>query len=226
MDHFSDMFPSASDRSESAERGAISEEECRQLLSRTEAMLHEAYMHAFSLFRHDWMNDIQLLVGYARLKKYDKLIKFTEMIKEKAAGESALFKLGIPRLTLFLYTFKTDANSMRLHLRIEPELRLDQRLDRPEETAETVVRLVGHFSSSARGGNDGELHLQMFVEEGCLAILFRYEGEYERADLERKLEQEMALHGRNAGWNWETDFHGRTANVGVRVLLRGRAGER
>lgn len=58
----------------------------RQQQRQRERMLQETQLAAIHLMnhqRHDWMNDLQLLYGYVRLKKYDKLPDCVETIKEE-----------------------------------------------------------------------------------------------------------------------------------------------
>jgi sensor histidine kinase regulating citrate/malate metabolism len=215
-DWFSDLLSSAPGRSSRSEEGVFSEEECRQMLAQMEARIHDFYIRAFSLFRHEWMNDIQLLIGYARLKKYDKLMKHMEMIKEKAASESALFKLGHPRLALFLYLCQTGEYPVRLRCSMTPDLQLDRLLDDPQWAAEQVKRLVEHFFAAARGDGERELRLGMKVEDGALHVRFEYAGEYDRSRLEQEVERQAA-----AGWRmWTADFGIASVQVDLRIPVR------
>ncbi|MDP4095653.1 Spo0B domain-containing protein [Paenibacillus sp. P96] len=63
--------------------------------------LEEAANAALNHHRHDWMNDLQVLYGYIRMGKYDKSAECVERIKERAAQDSKLSKLGIPALIFF-----------------------------------------------------------------------------------------------------------------------------
>lgn len=220
-DWFSGLITSAAERPvQRSGDGFYSEEQCRDMLAQTEARLHEIYMRAFSVFRHEWMNDIQLLIGYARLKKYDKLMNLTEMIKEKAASESALFKLGHPRLALFLYLCQTGEHPVRLRCGMEPDLQLDRLLDDPDRAAVQVKRLVEQFFAAARGEGERELHLGMSVEDGALHVRFTYAGDYDRRLLEQAVERQAADSPADGRWMWTTDFGSASVRVHLRIPVR------
>ena len=50
-----------------------------------------------NLLRHDWMNDAQVLFGYIRLKKQDRLEAYTNKMKTEMLAQSQLCKLGLPQ---------------------------------------------------------------------------------------------------------------------------------
>lgn len=74
----------------------------RMRRKRVERSLATSVLELMNHQRHDWMNDLQLVYGYVRLKKFDKLPECVETIKERMAEESRIAKLGVPELVMFL----------------------------------------------------------------------------------------------------------------------------
>lgn len=139
-----------------------------------------AFLQAASAHRHDLMNEIQLLLGYLQLQKYDKVKEFADMMKEKAAQESALFHLGVPGLTLFLYELQTD-RVLELVLEIEPGLQLDQLLSHPREFGNLLIDLIQSLRGCAvKGDSVPRLTLELYMKDGRLHAAAELAGENDR----------------------------------------------
>ncbi len=66
-------------------------------------------------YRHDWLNDLQLILGYAQLGKLDKIqSKITDII-ERANQERGLDHLNIPKTFVWLYQLNWRSDSFQLH---------------------------------------------------------------------------------------------------------------
>lgn len=155
--------------------------------------LDAAYLKAFHLHRHDWMNDIQLLIGYAKLQKTNQLLECVNYMKDKAMRESALFKLGVPKLSLFLHTLQSERQHVELELEIEPNLRLDLVSEQPEATAGLITYVVNAFREAASIETENQLILGIMTENGQrLVIYFECLGEYDKRSLEMKITSGIA----------------------------------
>ena len=58
--------------------------------------------------RHDWMNELQLILGYIQLGKQDKAEEKIHEIIEKAGQNRALDRLLIPKTTIFLHLLNAE----------------------------------------------------------------------------------------------------------------------
>lgn len=136
--------------------------------------------------RHDWMNDLQLIYGYMKLGKYDKLGICVERIKEHMALESKISRLGIPSLVFFLQSFREVNRSIDLRIEIRDELQLDVMLqaEDAEELTEAIVDTIKKFQYMGRSSWDEvlELHLSMYQENDEVVAAFYPEGEAGSAD--------------------------------------------
>ncbi|KEQ22567.1 hypothetical protein ET33_21890 [Paenibacillus tyrfis] len=149
----------------------------------------------FNHYRHDWMNDIQILMGYVQLKKYDKLTPLMEKIKEKVRQESYVSKLGIPSLIVHLLTFQAEVKELRLEMALEQEIHL-QELMQPQEAADAVMALLACFREEAGDSRDEEnvLELRLARMNDRLKLTARYEGKYAAQRLQRKEKSLKELH--------------------------------
>ncbi len=144
-------------------------------------------LRLFNHYRHDWMNDIQILMGYVQLKKYDKLLPLMEKIKEKVRQESYVSKLGIPSLIVHLLTFQAEVKELRLEMALEEEIHL-QELVEPQEAADAVIAMLALFREEAGDSKDEEnvLELRLVRIKERLKLMARYEGSYAVQRLQRK----------------------------------------
>ncbi|WP_058307254.1 Spo0B domain-containing protein [Gracilibacillus massiliensis] len=65
-------------------------------------------------YRHDWLNDLQLILGYAQLGKLDKIqSKITDII-DRSNQERGLDRLNIPKTFVWLYQLNWRSDSFEL----------------------------------------------------------------------------------------------------------------
>ncbi|WP_163537886.1 Spo0B domain-containing protein [Gracilibacillus sp. YIM 98692] len=77
-------------------------------------------------YRHDWLNDLQLIMGYAQLGKLEKVQDKINQVLERTEMERQLDRLAIPQTMLWLMTYNWKSESVDLTY----ELRLDKRPDK------------------------------------------------------------------------------------------------
>ncbi|WP_165452136.1 Spo0B domain-containing protein [Paenibacillus thalictri] len=139
--------------------------------------------------RHDWMNDIQVLFGYIKLKKYEPLQDYVEKIKFNIGQESGISKLGVSRLVAYLLSFRTLTNEVRLEVEMGQEIRLSELPLDKQEAAEAIIELLEAFRLHAKPSSEdaGLISLELAVEEDHLLIDCVYQGGYNEPELKRVL---------------------------------------
>ncbi|UOQ86146.1 Spo0B domain-containing protein [Gracilibacillus salinarum] len=65
-------------------------------------------------YRHDWLNDLQLLLGYAQLGKLDRIENKIQHIIERSNQERGLDRLNIPKTMVWLYQLNWRSESFQL----------------------------------------------------------------------------------------------------------------
>ncbi|WJH32551.1 Spo0B domain-containing protein [Paenibacillus sp. CC-CFT747] len=118
-----------------------------------EAAENNRLIKAMNEYRHDWMNDFQVLFGYIRLKKYDKLLDYMDKINADAYRESYVSKLGLPSLIVYFYSYRTDKKAMELEIEIEREIVLTKLPLDSEKAGELIRRTVELFRENAVEGS-------------------------------------------------------------------------
>lgn len=76
--------------------------------------------------RHDWLNDLQLVYAYVKMKKYDRLSEAIRALVEKMEVESRAARLDAPELTLFLHHLATEGSKFKLAVETDEKVRLRQ----------------------------------------------------------------------------------------------------
>lgn len=162
--------------------------------SRTDAKNTEQNLQFIRLlnhYRHDWMNEIQVLFGYVKLKKYDKLESLMEKIRYKVQVESYIAKLGAPDLIVYLLAYQTEVKEITLSIVMEQEIHLDE-LPIDMHRIHGIIRAVMEaFKDNARQCVDGEhsLVLHLIREQERLVIDFMYAGQVKEAVFMQSLQK-------------------------------------
>jgi stage 0 sporulation protein B (sporulation initiation phosphotransferase) len=160
-------------------------EERKQIKAENQRQMIDLISH----YRHDWMNDIQLLFGYVTLKKYDKLNDCMDKIREKALQESGIAKLGIPSLVAFFVSFRLYYNALALELEMEEEINLASLPLDKDKVSHLVQMTVKLFHSLAIPSNDepNVLSVQFDLESEALMFDLIYQGGYDEVALRHEI---------------------------------------
>lgn len=133
------------------------------------------FLDVLSHQRHDWMNDLQLIYGYAKMGKSERIEDIVTRVSESMHKESRIAKLGLPELVFYLMTFKGENREIALHIQADSELRYDGSLAAREE--EGLIRALRagmsayRYSGLAAKASAPALRI-VFGEEGGEATLF------------------------------------------------------
>lgn len=157
----------------------------------SEALLIRTVNH----YRHDWMNDFQVMLGYVRLKKYDRLAPNMEIVKMRLHQESCLSKLGSPSLIAYLISYRTTRPEVELEIAIEQEIQLDQLPVPLKQVTKRFRKVIEAFNTCAipTDGEPNRLSVELDIEDQALLLDFVYEGQYE-ADSLKEAVAKIAKH--------------------------------
>ena len=153
--------------------------------------VHETVLiRLISHYRHDWMNELQVLFGYVRLRKYDKLDFFVDKIRNKTLQDSYISKLGIPSLIAFLLMFRLKEMVFELELDLEQGLNLAELPISSEKLSGLVCHTILLFHTHATPPLEeaNELSLQFVHEEEGLLVDLVYRGCCEINKLQKAME--------------------------------------
>lgn len=156
--------------------------ERKEQAERTARTIHAMQTSAIKTLghhRHDWMNDLQVVYGYIRLKKLDKTIEYVEKISERMAAESQIGKLGVPSLISFIQSFRTHSTTLELQVVIKDDINLNEITADAEQIAETIIHTINAYRFAAKPGygQPAVLRLELSTDEDALFAAFYYDGE-------------------------------------------------
>lgn len=149
----------------------------------------DQFIQILSHLRHDWMNDIQVLYGYLRLKKYEKLQDYVETIRHKALRDSQLSRIGDSRMVLYLQSFPLECRELQLDVDVAPEFSLAERPNARAVT-ELAIGILELFKRhvTTRDGEPKRLEVKFYADEHELHMGFDYHGDYEQNGMRDGLE--------------------------------------
>ncbi len=173
-------------------------------------------------YRHDWMNELQVLFGYIRLKKYEYLLPYTEKIREKLVLEGASSRLGIPALVAFLMTFRSSSNHLQFHVAIDEMMDLSMLPIDPVLITELISGFLVRFQQAGmdKAGEPAQLNLNLEEDGRNLILGFRYSGFYRPEELDDRLRQTLKEADRAGIAVLQKDYSDKQATVTVRLPFR------
>jgi stage 0 sporulation protein B (sporulation initiation phosphotransferase) len=135
-------------------------------------------------YRHDWMNELQVIFGYIQLNKRDKLIAYIDKITDQIRYGGLITKLGIPFLSAYFISFSASAKNMILDVRLEHEIQLARYGEQGIEVAHFIISVVKAYESAAKSGEGdaNQLSINMHVWDAHLLIGFEFDG---NSDIDR-----------------------------------------
>ncbi len=156
----------------------------RKWKDRSARMLEHAQLTAIrtiSHHRHDWMNELQIMYGYLRLNKPDRAAEIVERIRERMDNESRISGLGHAELSMFLLSYRTTCDQMRLEVQVQEGLSLERLSIDVDKLAGSLIGLIRLFQfravSSSRGA-ENMLRLTVSRSDDALRVELEYEGEW------------------------------------------------
>jgi stage 0 sporulation protein B (sporulation initiation phosphotransferase) len=136
-------------------------------------------------YRHDWMNDLQVLFGYIQMKKYEKLPLFVDKIKRKMSSESQIYNLGDPALSLLIADFCEQNDTYVFELNSTEAVVIRKLPVNDRLLQDLIFHLLSIFQQSSLGEDRQSNRLQLSFEalERSLCVHFHYTGNYEEKKL-------------------------------------------
>lgn len=179
---------------------------------------NERFIRLLNHYRHDWMNEIQVLFGYVKLKKYDKLEDLMEKIKDKIQRESYLAKLGVPELVIYLLAFQAEVKEIALRISMEQEIRVNELSVDTNRLLGLVAGIMEASKENARLFPYAEhaLNVSFAQEADRLLLGFEYSGEMESARWSSLIERLRQKQETDEVWEHVESDHNQSA---IRIAL-------
>lgn len=165
----------------------------QQQLANTIRSIHKQWINVMNHHRHDWMNDLQVLFGYIKLGKQEKVSEYVERIKVKMLAESSISKLEEPHLVSYLFGFRSVPSSFQLEIGFEYEHDRESIHIDEQQTGEFIIELLTAYRLYAsKTGEEQLLRLLFIRKENGLHIQIVYYGSLINEALwKEKIEQQL-----------------------------------
>lgn len=133
-------------------------------------------------YRHDWMNQLQVLFGYISLGKKEKCIEYVEKIKGRMFVESQIAKLEEPGLVSYLQAFRIFPAHFELEVKFVSECKNEHYID--DQISELIIAILNlyrrHAVANARQEN--VLTLTFDTSHHC-KVHFLYKEQLQNIDI-------------------------------------------
>ncbi|MFC0522467.1 Spo0B domain-containing protein [Pontibacillus salicampi] len=119
-------------------------------------------------YRHDWMNQLQLVHGYASMDKMDKVKEKVQAIIDASREESKLMSLHAPQFALWLIQFNMMHQDIRLTYNVTATVDFSNEDQSLFETCTDVVSVIKDHKDTL---SLIQLHVDIGKgKEGCVHI--------------------------------------------------------
>jgi len=131
------------------------------------------------IYRHDWLNHLQVILGYVSLKKTDQITAYVNKINQEAKQRSIISNLKNVDIAAFLYMLPIRYPCLKVELEVDEHIRLTQQEIEGNSFIHTLKSFIELFNSSINDNEvgSGTLILAIVDTEQGLNITFEYEGE-------------------------------------------------
>ncbi len=168
--------------------------EHKERVSKLTESLQTSAIRTLNHHRHDWMNDLQVVYGYIRLKKLDKTVECVEKISARMAVESQISKLGVPSLISYIQSFRTFSNTLELQVVINGDVYLNELTAEADQIADTLIQTINAYRFEVKPDYSGTavLKLELTLDQDALTAAFYYDGELmNEQQWKQKIQQQL-----------------------------------
>ncbi len=157
-------------------------------------MKEEDMVELLRHYRHDWMNQIQLIMGYASMGKLDKVKAKLDDFVAEAENERKLQNLNMPKTIIWLMSFNWRYDNFRINYQVDLE---DTTIPINDDKIHTRLNkmmgiLIDH--SSKMELYNGEFTLKKQLETGNVQIFVSFQGDFQNVDnLQQLLLEDQAI---------------------------------
>jgi hypothetical protein len=162
----------------------LERKEYRRRQSTIERAIQTAAIRTLNHHRHDWMNELQVLYGYIRMNKQERVVQYVERVRDRMAVESRIAKLGVPALVMYLQSFRTMTNSLQLIVDIDGDLDIEEIPIDKEAVAAALIDLMNIYRSGVKpsSGDAAPFTLRLSRDDKALYAALCYDGEWNDID--------------------------------------------
>jgi stage 0 sporulation protein B (sporulation initiation phosphotransferase) len=139
--------------------------------------------------RHDWLNHIQVLLGYLKLERYEMCEEYIHRVIAEANRDTLVSRLGYPPLVAYLLSFHAFHSNMRIEVEIPTSFSLLMLPDGPKlgDFILSVVKLYQKYALYNDGASNNLL-LTLHHHEGMLRVVADFAGELDIAAIQLEMD--------------------------------------
>ncbi len=128
--------------------------------------IYEASLKLLSIYRHEFLNCLQVIGGLVQLGKTERLMDFIRKSGEEIQQLGRLAGCGDPRLSLIIYDYLWSDPDFILSLQVRGKL-----FQLPEEALTALARWLDTFCSMVKNHGPCEITVSVKAEDRpCLSL--------------------------------------------------------
>ncbi len=142
------------------------------------------FLESLRLQRHDWLNHVQVIMGYLKLKRYDLCEEYMLKVTEMTNNESRIAALGHDGLEAFLLTYPALHKEMKLEFQVPELINLTAFGHDEKQRFYFLVRGIIETYREFSQPNDGlpnSLVIELQALDHALFLAVEYEGRLQEA---------------------------------------------
>ncbi|MCA1009811.1 Spo0B domain-containing protein [Halobacillus halophilus] len=131
--------------------------------------------------RHDWMNQIQLLQGYASLGKQERLLDQIEDIKNEAENERRILNSDAVVFPIWLISFNWKYDYYRIKYSLSEDVDLSRHDQKLQACGERMIELMNDYRVEDEL-YEGSVQIYKGIDEHSLGVSWEWDGRFRHID--------------------------------------------
>ncbi|SFF52469.1 stage 0 sporulation protein B (sporulation initiation phosphotransferase) [Halobacillus alkaliphilus] len=131
--------------------------------------------------RHDWMNQIQLLQGYASLGKQERLFEQIDDIKEEAENERRILNSDAVAFPIWLISFNWKYDYYRIKYSLSEEVDLSRHDQKLTAYGERMIELMNDYRVDDEL-YEGTVQIYKGIDEHSLGLSWEWDGRFRHTE--------------------------------------------
>ncbi|OEF98033.1 hypothetical protein BHF71_03155 [Vulcanibacillus modesticaldus] len=137
---------------------------------------NEELIQVLRKYRHDWLNHLQIIFGYATLKKSEEIISYIKKINHSSRREAIISSFNNVNLAAYLLKLTLDYQELFIELELEESVPSKEKYVDGDLVLVILKKFVDIFNEAVTKNEDQKLYISISGTNNYLIIKLEFEG--------------------------------------------------
>lgn len=139
---------------------------------------NESIVHLMKIYRHDWLNHVQVILGYVSLKKCEKIKDYMDRVYETVKQDSTISNFKDKNLAAYLYLFPIQYPNLDIQLEVGENVNETMNQTDGKWVLSYLKEFINILASNDKNHEQiSPLYLSITHNNQYIMVTIEYEGE-------------------------------------------------